>query len=119
MTKKIAFSLMTFALALAFGATVSTYHLSLSKPAVVSGTEFKAGDYKVELDGNKATLKSGKNSVETEVNVENNGTKFSQTTACCLGEDGKYHLQELRLGGTTTKLTFKETGKDGGPVAGR
>ena len=118
MTKKIVLSLMTFALAFAFGATVSTYRLTLAKPAVISGTEFKAGDYRVELDGNKATLKSGKTSVETDVIVKTSPSKFNQTTACCLGEDGKYHLQELRLGGTATKLTFKETGKDSGTVAG-
>src|SRR5947209_1139397 len=96
MTKKIALSLFVFALALALGA--SNYSLNLTKPAVVNGTELKAGEYKVELNGNKAVIKSGKNSVETEVNVEELPAKTYQSTACCLGEDGKYHLQELRLG---------------------
>ena len=107
MTKKLALSLFIFALAVALGA--SSYSLNLSKPAVVNGTELKAGDYKVEVNGSKAVIKNSKTSVEAEVNVENLPTKANQSTACCLAEDGKYRLQELRLGGTNMKLTFKET----------
>lgn len=115
MTKKIVLSLATFALAIAVGA--SNYNLTLTKPAVVGGTEIKPGEYKVELNGNKVTLKSGKSVVDADVQVDNATTKFTQTTYCCLAEDGKYRIQELRIGGTSTKLTFKETGKDGA-VAG-
>lgn len=110
MTTKI-FSLLTVAIAIAWGATA--YRVNLPKPAVVSGTELKAGDYKVEVNGNKVTLKNGKSTVETEATVENGATKFSQSSACCLAEDGKYRLQELRIGGTNTKLIFKDSAKDG------
>jgi hypothetical protein len=116
MTKNIALSLFLFALAVALGA--SSYSLNLNKPAVVNGTELKAGEYKVDLVGNKATIRNGKNSVETEVTVEDLPSKIYQSTACCLGEDGKYRLQELRLGGTNKKLTIKDSGKDG-VAAGR
>ena len=114
MTKKIAVSLFIFALAVAVGA--STYSVNLPKPAIVGGTELKAGDYKVELNGTKATIRNNKNSAEAEVTVENSPTKFYQSTACCLAEDGKYRLQELRLGGTNMKLTFKDTAKDSAPA---
>ncbi len=110
MSKKIAFSLFVFALAVALGA--SSYSVTLSKPAVINGTELKAGDYKVEINGSKATIKSGKTSVETDVTVDTLPAKAYQSTACCLGEDGKYHLQELRLGGSNIKLTIKETSHD-------
>jgi len=108
-------SLFVFALATALGA--SSYSLNLTKPAVVNGTELKAGDYKVELNGNKATIKNGKVSVVTDVVIEELASKTYQSTACCVGEDGKYRLQELRLGGTNKKLILKESGKDGA-VAG-
>lgn len=106
MQKKIAVSLLLFALAVAFGAT--SYHVNLEKPAVVAGTELKAGDYKLELTGNKAVIKNGKSTVEADVAVENTATKFQRTSTCCLSEDGsKYQLQEIRVGGTNMKLMFK------------
>ncbi len=110
MSKKIAFSLFVFALAVALGA--SSYSVNLPKPAVINGTEVKAGDYKVEVNGGKATFKSGKTTVEADVTVDTLPSKAYQSTACCLGEDGKYHLTELRLGGSSMKLTIKETGHD-------
>ena len=116
MTKKIIFVLFILALAVALGA--SNYNLNLAKPAVINGTELKSGDYKVELNGDKAIIKNGKSSVEAEVNVETLPAKTYQSTACCLAEDGKYRLQEIRLGGTNLKLTFKDTEKTGA-VAGR
>lgn len=115
MTKKLALSLFIFALAVALGA--SSYTLNLSKPAIVNGTELKPGDYKVEVRDGKAVIKNGKTSVEADVNVSTVETKAYQSTACCLGDDGKYRLTELRLGGSNMKLTFKETNKDGA-VAG-
>ncbi len=106
MTKKLVLVFAMFAVALAWAA--SGYTVNLQKPAIVAGAELKPGDYKLELNGDKATLKHGKTSVEAEVTVENGATKFSQTSTCCLGEDGKYRLEEIRVGGTNTKVTFKQ-----------
>src|SRR5579884_3638231 len=106
MQKKIAVSLLLFALAVAFGATC--YHVTLEKPAVVAGTELKAGDYKLEFSGSKAVLRNGKATVEADVAVQNAASKFQRTSTCCLSDDGsKYNLEEIRIGGTNTKLTFK------------
>ena len=96
-----------FALTAALAWAASSHSLNLPKPAVVNGTEIKAGDYKVELNGTKVTIKNKHASVEAEVSVETLPSKTYQSTACCLGEDGKYKLQEIRLGGTATKLVFK------------
>jgi hypothetical protein len=106
MLKNITILFVLFAVAVALAA--SGYSVTLSKPAVVGGKEIKAGEYKLELNGEKATLKNGKTTVEADVTVEDNASKFDRTSACCLGEDGKYRLQEIRVGGTTTKVTFKE-----------
>lgn len=100
------FAFLTFTAALAWAGAGST--VNLPKPAVLAGTELKPGDYKLELNGTTAVLKHGKVSVEAPVTVENGPNKYSQTSACCLGDDGKYHLQEIRVGGTNTKITFKE-----------
>ena len=105
-TKNLVLAFVLFAVALAWAA--SSHTVNFSKPAIVGNTELKPGDYKLELNGNKAILTHGKIAVEAEVTVETGATKFSQTSACCLGEDGKYRLQEIRVGGTNTKVTFKE-----------
>jgi hypothetical protein len=106
MTKNIIVAFVIFAVALAWAASGHT--VNFSKPAMVGSTEIKAGDYKLELNGDKATLTKGKTTVEADVTVENGATKYNQTSACCLGQDGKYRLQEIRVGGTNTKVTFKE-----------
>lgn len=104
MIKRIA-SLSVFALSLCLGASDS---LNLDKAAVVGGTEVKAGTYKVQVTGDKAVLTNGKATVEAPVTVETARAKYAKTTACCLDADGKYHLKEVRLGGTTTKIVFNE-----------
>ena len=110
MTNKLALSLLTFALAISLGA--SNYSLTLSEPAIINGTELKAGEYKIEVNGTKAVIRNGKTSVATDVVVDTLPAKSNQSSACCLAEDGKYRLQELRLGGSNMKLTIKESSKD-------
>ncbi len=119
MTKNIPVAFVFFAVALAWAA--SGYHVNFQKPAVVNGTEIKAGDYKLELDGNKAILKHGKTAVEADVVVETAPGKFASTSVCCLGEDGKYRLKEIRVGGTDNKVTFKQNSaeENSGLVAGK
>ena len=109
MTKNLIVAFAIFAVALAWAA--SGHNVNLPKPAVIGGNEIKAGEYKLELNDGKATLRNGKTSVEADVTVETNPTKFDRTSACCLGEDGKYRLQEIRVGGTNTKVLFKENTK--------
>lgn len=106
MFRNIMVAFVLFAVALAWAA--NGYKVNLQKPAIVGGTEIKAGEYKLELNDGKAMLINGKTSVEADVKVETNPNKFDRTSACCLGEDGKYRLQEIRVGGTNTKVTFKE-----------
>src|SRR5262249_19250627 len=111
---KAFYSLAVFALASVLGA--SDYRVTLQKPAVINGTKVKADDYKLELNGGKAVLKSGKTSVAADVSVEDSSAKYNSTSACCVAEDGNYHLQEIRLGGTNKKLIFKD--KDSATAAG-
>jgi hypothetical protein len=102
--KKLAVAVFVFVVAAAFGATA--HRITLDKPAVVNGTELKAGDYKLELDGEKVTISNKKSTVEATVRVETTGDKIRSTTVCCLSEGGKYNLQEIRLGGTNQKLVL-------------
>jgi hypothetical protein len=105
MTRKILLSLTTIALAVASAA--SSYKITLFQPSIVAGTELKPGEYKLTLKDEKAVITSGKTSVEANVKTETADNKFSSTTVRYVNGDGKYRVQEIRLGGTNTKLVFE------------
>jgi hypothetical protein len=102
--KKLLLSFGTLALAVASAA--SSYHFSIFEPSFVAGQELKPGEYKIELNGDKATIKVGKQTVEAAVKVEKGTEKFSDTSVRYATANGKMTVQEIRLGGTTTKLVF-------------
>src|ERR1700689_3266361 len=104
MKTKLTLSFATLALAIASAA--SSYHFSIFEPSFVAGQELKPGDYKIELNGDKAMIKAGKQSVETAVKVENGTEKFQETSVRYSNNNGKMTVTEIRLGGTHTKLVF-------------
>jgi hypothetical protein len=93
-------------LALALASAASSYKLTLFQPSMVGNTELKPGEYKLDVNGERATIKDGKSSVEAAVKVETGNEKFANTVVRYGNGDGKYHVQEIRLGGTRTKLVF-------------
>jgi len=93
-------------LAMAFASAAEKYTVTLHQATMVAGTELKAGDYKVEVNGNKAILTRGKKSVEAPVKVENGDQKYSATTVRYATAGGNYQIDEIRVGGTKTKLVF-------------
>jgi hypothetical protein len=101
--------LLSFAVvALAAVAGAKSYTVNLFEPAVLGGTELKAGEYKVEVIDQKAVVRNGKLHGEFPVKVETSDSRYSTTTVRFSNGDGKLHIQEIRLGGTTTKLVFSE-----------
>ena len=105
MTKKILLSLATLALVTASAA--SSYRVTLFQPSIVAGQELKPGEYKVTVNDNKAVITRGKESVEADVKTETADAKFSSTTVRYRNGDGKSRVQEIRLGGTNTRLVFE------------
>lgn len=103
--KKLLIGFATFALAIASAATAS-YRVTLFQPSMFGSTELKPGDYKIEVKDNKAVVKGGKSVVEADVKIETANEKFSSTSVRYANGDGKYKVQEIRLGGTNTKLVF-------------
>ncbi len=91
----------TFALAAASAAT--SYHVTLFEKSMINGTELKPGDYKLQVIDNKAVIKQGKTVAESSVKVESTEQKIKSTSV-------KYvngAIQEIRIGGTKTKLVFE------------
>ncbi len=103
MIKKLILAFAVVALAVA---SAETYKVTLFQPTLVQGKELKPGDYRINVQDSKVVIARGKQSVETTVKVENVPTKFSSTTVRYATEGGKYSIQEIHLGGTTTKLVF-------------
>ena len=101
--KKLLFGLGTFALAVA---SAGSYNLTLLDPASVGDAKLKAGAYKVEVVGDKAVFKMGKEVVEVPATIEKADSKFKYTSVDLA--DSK--LKEIRLGGTDTKIVFKSGG---------
>ena len=104
--KKILF---TFAvLALAATASAKSYSIMLFQPSVIGGTELKAGEYRLELKGEKVVIRNGKSLGEAPVKVENADTKYNTTTVRYTNGDGKYHIQQILLGGTNMRLVVND-----------
>jgi hypothetical protein len=82
------------------------YKVKLMDPVVVDGKEMKAGDYRVEVNDSTAVFRNGKESTEVKVKTETGDAKYGSTSIRCSQENGKYNLQEIRVGGTKTKLVI-------------
>lgn len=102
--KNVLLTFATFALAVASAA--SSYKVTLFQPSIIAGKELSPGVYKVELKDTTAVISKGKDSVEAQVKTETADSKFSTTTVRYRNGDGKYRLEEIRIGGTNTKLVF-------------
>jgi len=104
--KLFRFTLCFAALALVASAA-PVYKVTLTEPAVIAGSVVKAGDYRIVVNGDKATLTSGKTTVEVPVKVETGTQKFQYTSVESRTEAGKTMLDDIHVGGTTTTLVFK------------
>ncbi len=105
MTKKLLLAFLLLGLAVA---SAKNFTVTLFQPAVVAGTELQPGDYRLTLEGDgKVVLTNGKTSVSSAVKVEQADSKFSATTVrLTAGENGKQKVDQIRLGGTKTRLVF-------------
>ena len=107
MTKK--FMLSFAAAALMVASAAEKHNITFFQPSFVNGTELAPGDYRLELDGDKLVISKGKQKVEASVKTEQVDAKFGSTSVRYANADGKYKVQEIRLGGTNRKLVFGAT----------
>ncbi len=88
-------------------ASARSYTVNLFQTAVVGTTELKPGEYKIEVNDQKAIIRKGKEQTESPVKVEEGDTKFETTVVRYVNDaGGKVRIQEIRLGGTKTRLLF-------------
>jgi hypothetical protein len=93
--------------ALALTALGASYHVTISDPTWVGSNQLMPGDYTVEVQGDKAVMKSGKNVVEVPAKVETETSKYPVTSLHSTTAGGKNTLEEIWVGGTKTKIVLK------------
>jgi len=93
-------------LALSAVASAKSYTVTLFQPSIVGDAELQPGEYKLDVNESKVTIRNGKKSAAATVKVESADQKFPATSVRYQNGDGKYRIQEIRLGGTTTRLVF-------------
>jgi hypothetical protein len=80
--------------------------INVARNAKVGKAELKAGEYKLLIEGNKATVQQGKNVVaECEGRWEDRDAK-SAYDAVLLGDDGQ--VKEVRFSGKSKVFVFSE-----------
>lgn len=105
---KLTVAFATLSLAVASAASNNTYRVTLNDAAWVGSTELKPGDYKIEIEGDKAVIKSGKkNVVEVPVKVEKADRKSDTTQVLVRSANNKQEMKEIRIGGTTTRIVLE------------
>ncbi len=84
------------------------YRITLNAASKIGNAELQPGEYKVAVDAPKVVLtelKTGK-SVELEAKIENMDEKFDRTEVHSNVVDGVNRINEIRIGGSKTKLAF-------------
>src|ERR1700686_2531985 len=93
-------------LAVAVASAASPYNVDLSSSTWVGQTQLKPGQYKVDVEGDKAVFKSGKSTVaEAPATAQQNSQKYSSTTL--LTTSAK--LQEIHVVGTYVRIVLKDS----------
>ena len=105
---KMALTVMMFGASLA---SARSYEIILDNPSMAGNVELKPGKYNLNLmpDGSQVRftdMETGK-SVEATAKIENADKKFSQTTMDSKQVNGQARIQEIDLGGTTTRVEFQ------------
>jgi len=96
-------------LSLAAVASAKSYSVTLYDQMLAGGTELKPGDYTVDVSNDKAVIRKGKLASENAAKLENVPSKYASTSVVCNKVDGKLHIKEIHLGGTSTRVVFTET----------
>jgi hypothetical protein len=80
--------------------------INIAQTAKLGKSELKAGEYRLEIEGNKATVQKGKHVVaESEGRWEDRSAK-SDYDAVLLGENGQ--VREFRFAGQARVFVFSE-----------
>jgi hypothetical protein len=94
-------------LALGVASAASAYKVNLPQNTWVGGTELKAGEYKVEVQGGQAIFKNNRQTAQVPASEEKSDKKYQYTTL----ESKDSKLNEVHIGGTNVKIVVKGAGQ--------
>lgn len=98
--------LAAFAVAVPAFSKPFTKTISITQSAKVGKSELKAGEYRLAIEGNKATVQKGKEVVaESDGRWEDRSSK-SEYNAVLIGENGQ--VREVRFAGQARVFVFSE-----------
>ena len=101
MFRKLLLSSISAGVMVAFAAS-NSYHVQIYQDSVIDGKSVKSGDYKIEMQNNKAVFTQGKQTIEVLAHAESVAKKFSSTEMEYRGNT----LQDIRVGGSKTEIIF-------------
>ncbi len=96
------------ALALGVASAAAHYRVTINSPSWIGSRELQPGDYKVDLEGNQAVIKTGKETIQVPAKSETSTDKFSATEIRTRNVNGKREIEEIRFGGTRTSILFPQ-----------
>jgi hypothetical protein len=98
-------------IAIGFANAADSHSVDLKKSVTIGSTQLQPGQYKVEIQGDKAVFKSGKNVVEVPATLGTSDKKYTTNGIVTNGSK----LVEIDFGGTTEKILFSaEAGQNAG-----
>ena len=94
-----------FTMSIAFA---KTYDISFSSPTKVGNVQLKAGDYRMSVNGTKATFTDVNTlkTVSTDVKVETTDTKFDTTKIDATTDGRTSVVKDIELEGSKVKIDF-------------
>ena len=80
--------------------------INIAQSAKIGKADLRAGEYRLSIDGNKATVQKGRQTIaESEGRWEDRSTK-SAMDSVLIGENGQ--VKEVRFSGQTRVFVFNE-----------
>ena len=98
--------LVALAMAVPVFAKPFTKTISLSQTAKIGKASLQAGEYRLSIDGNKATVQKGKNTIAVSEGRWEDRDSKPDYTSVLLGENGQ--VREVRFAGQRRVFVFTE-----------
>lgn len=105
MLKNIALGFGALALAVA---SAATHNVQIFDKVTVNGQELKPGNYSVEVEGNRALIRKGKQTIEAPVTIAESPKKHDRTSVRFDTSSGESRIAEIRVGGSTQRIVFAD-----------
>jgi hypothetical protein len=107
--------LTSFAFVALSVASAATYKVSFIEPSVLKGQALKPGDYQLNVKENSVVIENGKKvQIEVPAKIETMDKKYDRTRVLYNERKGRLSIQEIELGGTSTKVTIDTGVQTGG-----